>query len=148
MPRDLLLLVHLLAATIWTGGHLVLALTILPTAFRRRSVEELLRFESAYEKVGIPALLVQVVSGVWLARLLVPDPRLWFALDHPVGRLVGLKLTLLAATAALAIDARLRLIPRLGAEHLGALAWHVVPVTLLSVAFVVLGLAFRTGWFF
>ncbi|HPA95904.1 MAG TPA: hypothetical protein PLT41_07520 [Thermoanaerobaculia bacterium] len=59
-----ILLLHILGATIWTGGHLVLAVTILP-----------------------------------------PRP------------------------------AR-------------ALAWHVVPVTIVSILFVVVGISFRTGWSF
>ena len=61
-----LLLLHVLAATIWTGGHLVLALTVLPRVLRERSPAELLRFESAYERIGLPALGVQgryVTSG-------------------------------------------------------------------------------------
>lgn len=142
------LLLHVLSATIWTGGHLVLALTILPRALKERSVAPLMQFESSYERIGVPALVVQVATGLWLAHRLVPETGQWFDLDHPVGRLVGLKVVLLTATALLAIDARLRLIPRLRAEDLGALAWHILPVTVLSVAFVVVGLAFRTGWFY
>ncbi len=32
-----ILLLHILGATIWTGGHLVLAVTILPRVLRERS---------------------------------------------------------------------------------------------------------------
>jgi uncharacterized membrane protein len=39
-----LLLLHLLAATIWTGGHLVLSLVILPRVLKNKSPAELLRF--------------------------------------------------------------------------------------------------------
>lgn len=140
------LLLHVLGATVWTGGHLVLALTILPRALRERSVSELQRFEAAYERIGIPALIVQVVTGIWLAHRLVPEVGRWLAFDVPVARLVGVKLLLLAATAALAVDARLRVIPRLTPERLGSLARHIVPVTLISVLFVIVGVAFRTGW--
>ena len=49
-----MLLLHILAATIWTGGHLVLALTVLPRVMRERSPSKLLEFESAYERIGIP----------------------------------------------------------------------------------------------
>jgi putative copper export protein len=55
----LLLFLHILAATIWTGGHIVLATVVLPRALRERSPESLLQFERGYEKIGIPALLVQ-----------------------------------------------------------------------------------------
>ena len=64
---------HLLAATVWTGGHLVLALTVLPRALRLRNPQVLLDFEQGYEKLGMPALAIQVASGLWMALQLVPD---------------------------------------------------------------------------
>jgi peptide-methionine (R)-S-oxide reductase len=140
-------LFHVLAATIWTGGHLVLALTILPRALRTRRVEELHWFEEGYEKIGIPALVIQVVTGLYLAHHWVPNPGRWLAFGEPAERLVGFKLVLLAITVGFAMDARLRLIPRLTRDRLSALAWHIVPVTVVSVAFVVVGVSFRTGWF-
>lgn len=143
-----ILLLHVLAATVWTGGHLVLAIAILPRVLAERSPAKLLEFESAYERVGIPALLVQVATGLWLAHRLVPEPGRWLAFADPVATLVGVKLLLLATTVAFALDARLRLIPRLSEQNLGALAWHIVPVTIVSVLFVVVGVAFRTGWFY
>lgn len=143
----IVLFLHLLAATVWTGGHLILATIMLPQALRTRDAEALRRFEGAYEKIGIPALLIQIATGLWLAHRLVPNPALWFQWSHPFGRLIAIKLVLLAATAALALDARLRLIPRLRPDNLSALAWHIIPVTFLSVLFVLIGVAFRTGWF-
>ncbi len=143
-----ILLLHILAATIWTGGHLVLAIAILPRVLRERSPTKLLEFESAYERVGIPALVVQVATGLWLAHRMVPELGRWLAFDDPVATLVGVKLLLLATTVAFALDARLRLIPRLSEQNLGALAWHIVPVTLVSVLFVVVGVSFRTGWLY
>jgi hypothetical protein len=44
-----------------------------------------------------------------------------------------------ARLAARGEDARLRVIPRLSPATMPLLAWHVVPVTLLS---------FRTGWLY
>lgn len=143
-----MLLLHVLAATIWTGGHLVLAIAILPRVLRERSPARLLEFESAYERVGLPALAVQVATGLWLAHRMVPELSRWLAFGDPVARLVGVKLLLLATTVGFALDARLRLIPRLSEKTLGALAWHIVPVTIVSVLFVVVGVSFRTGWFY
>jgi hypothetical protein len=57
-------------------------------------------------------------------------------------------LALLAMTMAFAADARLRIIPNLSATNLVSLAWHVVPVTAISVLFVAVGVSFRTGWFY
>ena len=126
----------------------MLALTVLPRVLQQRSPAELLRFESAYERIGMPALLIQVATGLWLAHRLVPDAGQWLTFDSPLSRLVGAKLVLLAVTVAFAVDARIRVIPRLSEENLTSLAWHIIPVTVVSVLFVVVGVSFRTGWFY
>ena len=142
------LFLHILAATVWTGGHLMLATIVLPRVLRERSPDELLRFESRYERIGIPALLIQVATGLWLAFRLVPDAAQWFDLGNPVARPIAAKLVLLAVTIVFAADARLRLIPNLSRENLTAMAWHIVPITIVSILFVAVGVAFRTGWLY
>lgn len=137
---------HAVAATIWTGGHLVLALSVLPQVLREKDVAFISRFESGYERIGIPALIVQVVTGFWLASTLLPDPRAWLDFTNPVARLVAVKVALLLATALLAADARLRVIPNLDESNLKSLAFHIAPVTIISVLFVIAGVSFRFGW--
>lgn len=139
------LLLHALAATIWTGGHLVLALTVLPRVLKEKSPSELLRFESAFERVGMPALVIQVITGLWMAYLLVPVFSLWFSWDSFVTKLILMKLGLLLMTATLAVDAKLRIIPHLSVETLPVIARRIRLVTLLSVLFVVVGVSFQTG---
>lgn len=143
-----ILLIHILSATIWTGGHLVIALTVLPRVLREKAPQELLKFESRYEYIGIPSLLLQLITGVWLAYRLIPDVSQWFAFDNPVTTLIFVKLMLLLATLIFAADARFRLIPNLTERNLKALAYHIIPVTVISVLFVVIGVSFRTGWFY
>ena len=142
---QLMLILHILGATVWTGGHLVLAIAILPQALRRHDPALILGFESRYERVGIPALVVQVVTGIWLAYRMLPDPAAWFGFETHVASHIAVKLMLLLLTATFAIDARVRIIPRLRSETLPALAWHIIPVTILSVLFVVVGVGMRTG---
>lgn len=125
----------------------MLALAVLPRVLKEKSPAELSRFESAYERIGIPALLLQVITGLWMAYRMVPDVGQWFAFNNPLSRLIGIKLLLLTITIAFAIDARLRIIPKLSEENLTSLAWHIIPVTVISVLFVVVGVSFRTGWF-
>jgi hypothetical protein len=67
-----------------------------------------------------------------------------FSSANPIGMLVGVKL-LLAATAALALHARLRLIPHLTDDNLSGLAWHIRGITALAIAFVVVGALIRLG---
>jgi putative copper export protein len=136
---------HLLAACIWTGGHLVLALSALPRALRRRDPEVLAQYESLFERVGLPALLVQVLSGLWLAHRWTGDVALWFDLGSPIGRPIAYKLILLGLTVVLALHARLRLIPGLKAERLPLLALHIVAVTAIGVLLVLVGMSIRLG---
>lgn len=144
----ILVVLHLLGASVWVGGHLVLACSVLPKALRARDADVVRDFERSYERIGIPALVAQVITGLWLAGLRLPDAAMWFDFSNPVGRLIGIKLILLAMTAALAIDARLRIIPKLTDENLVPLAWHIVPVTLLAVLLLVVGASFRIGWLY
>ena len=143
-----LLLLHILAATIWTGGHIVLSVVVLPGVLKERSAEKLLAFESVYEKIGMPALIVQVVTGLMLAHNLVPDVANWFDLDNSVAKPIFAKLLLLAITVLFALDARFRVIPKLNSGKLVDMAWHIVPVTIFSILFVVVGVSFRTGWLY
>ena len=142
------IMLHVLGATVWTGGHLVLTLGFLPKALRERDPEVIRFFESRYERVGIPALLVQVVTGVILAFHYLPDFSSWFAFDNPTSTHIVLKLVLLGATLALALHARLRLVPNLAENNLRYLAGHIVAVTVISVLFVLVGVGLRTGGLF
>jgi putative copper export protein len=144
----ILLLLHILSATIWTGGHIVLSVVVLPSVLRERSPEKLLQFESVYEKIGIPALIVQVITGFLLAYRLVPDVSRWFNMANPPSHPIAAKLILLALTVGFAIDAKFRVIPSLTKDNLGVMAWHIIPVTVLSILFVIVGVSFRTGWLY
>jgi len=144
----ILLLLHILAATIWTGGHIVLSVVILPGVLKEGSPEKLLQFESLYEKIGMPALIIQVITGLMLAHRMLPDVGRWFDMSNPIAHIITAKLGLLALTLAFAIDARFRVIPKLSKETLRVMAWHIIPVTLFSILFVVVGVSVRTGWLY
>lgn len=144
----ILLLLHILAATVWTGGHIVLSVVVLPRVLRERSPEQLLNFESVFEKIGMPALVIQVVTGLMLAYRLLPDIGAWVDMANPVAHVLTAKFVLLGLTVGFAIDAKLRVIPVLSADNLKDMAWHIIPVTIFSVLFVVAGVSFRTGWLY
>ena len=140
-----LLFLHVAAASIWVGGHLVLAIGLLPRALSKRDPEIVLGFERVYERIGLPAMAVQAVTGLWLAWRLEPELAAWLDWDDPFARAVCLKLACLAATVGLAAHARLFIVPRLDAGRLPLLGAHIVAVTVLALAFVWLGIAFRHG---
>ncbi len=140
------LTLHLLAATVWTGGHLVLACTVLPYVLKSKDLAFIQKFESCYEKIGIPALIIQISTGVFLMKNAMGDNLTLFDFSDPVSKLISIKLILLALTAVLAMDARLRVIPNLSEKNLTSLAWHIVPVTIIAVLFALVGVSFRTGF--
>ena len=139
-----ILLLHILGATVWTGGHLVLALSVLPKALLTKDVQAIRAYENAFEHVGLPALAIQIATGLWLALHAAPMLS-WVDMSDPLGRTIGLKLLLLAGTVLLAAHARLFVIPRLDTARLPLLAWHIAGVTLISVLFVLAGVAIRFG---
>lgn len=128
---------HLIGAAVWAGGHIVLVTTILPNAFKTGNTDFLCKFESMYEKVGIPALLTQLSTGLYLGFIYLPKMDMWFVWSNPVSAAISIKLCLMLATVMLAADARIRIIPKLHTGTLKALAWHIVPVSVISVGFVV-----------
>jgi len=144
----IILLLHILSATIWTGGHIVLCVAILPGVLKENSPEQLIKFESAYEKIGMPALIVQILTGLWMAHNLLPDFSEWFNMSNPLAYPIAAKLLLLALTFAFALDARFRVIPNLSVDNLRVMAWHIIPVTIFSILFVVVGVSFRSGWLY
>jgi putative copper export protein len=140
-----LVFLHLLGASIWVGGHLILASRYVPEVLKTSNTELLKSFEQRYEKIGIPALLVQVATGVALAWLKGVPPWRWFHFHSGIEILVSYKLILLLATLALGLHARLVLIPSLNSKTLRALAWHVRLVTLLAVLLLMIGTWISSG---
>lgn len=143
----ILLIFHLLGAAIWVGGHLVLAISILPEVIRRSDTKKLLDFETKYERVGMPALLVLVTTGVMMGYKYGVSISHWFSFSSPIERVVSTKLILLAGIILLALSAQFRVLPALkrGEKRLSEMGMHIVLVTLLSIAMLILGSFVRYG---
>lgn len=137
------LVLHVLAATVWTGGHLILAIVVLPKILKTKNIQALTEFEENFEKIGIPALIIQAITGIYLAYSLLPNVSDWFSFSNHISTHVGIKLILLIITILLALDARFRLIPNLSEKNLTSLAVHIFMVTLVAILFVITGLSFR-----
>ncbi len=114
---------------------------------RLRQATVIRDFEDLFEPLGLSALAVQVLSGLWLGSIALPGFRGLFSLQSPIAVLLSAKLLLLAATAALALHARPRLIPQLSDDNLPGLAWHIRAITTLAVAFVMVGAGLRSRGF-
>lgn len=118
---------------------------MLPRALREGRTAPIRAFEETFEPLGLTALAIQVVTGLWMGWIYLPHFQGLFNPKNPIGLLVGTKLLLLVGTAALAVHARLRLIPNLRDDNLSGLAWHIRGTTALAIAFVVVGALIRLG---
>lgn len=147
---EVLLILHLTGAAIWTGGHLFLSISILPSVLKNQDVERLLDFEASYETLGITALGVQIITGGLLAYNFLPTITQWVNFADPVGRIIMFKLILLFVTVLIALHARLRVVPDLSisAAKLPMMAAHILCVTLISLLLLITGVGFRTGGLF
>lgn len=139
MPLKTLITLHVIGAAALAGGHLIFALGVLPRAMKARDPEMLLSFSKAFTPVGHTALLVQIVTGLWLA---MP----YFANRTPATMLIEIKILLLLVVLGITIHAKVRVAKKLP-ESMGAFAGHVVANAILATALLVLGSALRFGGF-
>jgi putative copper export protein len=136
------ILLHVLAATIWVGGHLILVLGILPSVLKNNDIDLLKSFESRYEKVGMPALLILIISGIYMAITYLPISA-WFDFSNHTSKLISMKMILLLTSLGIALHAKFRVIPNLSERNIKLMAAHIIAITTIAVFFVVTGLSFR-----
>jgi len=147
MSHQILLILHLLAATAWLGGHLVLVLGYVPEAIRSRDPRALLDNYQRLNRVALPALLVVIVSGLWLALNWMPDVGLWFDSSLPIAVVILAKLALLMLTLLLLAYLRLRVLTALTPDRIARLGLVFVLLALLALVAAAIGPSFRYGGF-
>lgn len=146
--HHILLVLHLIAATIWVGGHLVLAIGYLPKALKHKDFSYIGNFEKTYEPIGMPSLAVLIITGILMAYDYNAGFSSWFSFATPIERVVSLKLTFLLTTVCFAISAQTRVLPKLRKGQLNKLpemAVHIICVTLIGVLMIILGSLVRIG---
>ena len=132
----------MIGACVWVGGHLVLAISVLPKALKEKNPDVVRTFEEIFEKIGIPSLILQVVTGIWIAHLYIGVHN-FFSFENTAFTHVSVKIILLIATLLLAAHARLVIIPKLNADNLFSLMLHIIAVTIIAIAMLFTGLNFR-----
>jgi putative copper export protein len=144
---QLLVIVHLLGATVWVGGHLVLVLGVLPRALRAGDGAAVAAFEKSYGRVGLGAMVGQLVTGVWLADRWLGGWTHVFSDPTPSTHRVMIKLGLVFATLVVGGYAYHRVLPGLasGPAGLRKFAVHAWTTTLLAVGLLVVGASIRLG---
>ncbi|BAQ60961.1 hypothetical protein GM3708_1367 [Geminocystis sp. NIES-3708] len=139
------LTIHVLGATVWTGEHLILTLAYLPKALKEKNIDIIHQFEDKFEPIGLTALVIQIITGLWLGHFYIPLWQDWLNYNEPITKNILIKLGLLLISLILSIDARFRIIPNLNQDNFLDLIIHILAVTTLSILFVIFGITIRFG---
>lgn len=86
-----LVIVHALAEAGWNGDHLVLELGVLSRVLRVQSAAQIRALEEVFEPLGLTALAIPVLAGLWIGCIFLPDFRGLFNPANPIGMLVRVK---------------------------------------------------------
>lgn len=143
--HHLILILHLLAATIWVGGHLILLLKYVPEAFKNNTLNDINFFRKNFERLGKPALVILLVTGVILAYDHNIPVQKWFQFEVGIEKIVSLKLILFFSTLVLGFSAVKFVFPSLKNKPTALLYIFILLLTLISVAMLVLGSLVRIG---
>ncbi len=145
MYHHILLILHLLAATIWVGGHLFLSIRFLPEAIKSKDVSIIQNFKDKFEPIGMPVLIISILTGILMAYDYGVPFTKWFSFSNGIEKVVSLKLILLFITFALAVNAQLFLFPKLSSKNLPKAALQIILVTIIGVTMLILGSLVRIG---
>ncbi|PVX45090.1 copper resistance protein D [Flavobacterium sp. 103] len=149
MSHHLLLIIHLLCASIWVGGHLLLVFSHLPQALKDKNQNIILDYERKYEPVGMTALVLLVLTGIMMAYKYGVSIEYWFHFAAPIEKVVSTKLLLLLLTVLFALSAQFRVLPKLknNPDKLRKMTFHIVSVTFIGVLMQIVGSFVRFGGF-
>lgn len=145
MHYKVIVMLHILGACVWVGGHIVLMGVILPKAMRAGDPQPVLDFGRGYGRLGLGALIGQLLTGLWLTQRWIGDWSTIFSEPTPQGHLVLSKLMVLMITLGLAGFAYHNILPRVEERGLRSFALLSGAVTMLTVVMLILGVAIRTG---
>lgn len=145
MHHQIILIIHLLAASIWVGGHLFLILRILPATLQQKDISILSDFRLKFGKIGMPSLLILVVTGILLAydyNVPISD---WFSFSNPIEKIISIKLLLLFTSLSLAVHAQKVVFTKLTSNIMLPAIVEISIVTLIAVSMLILGSLVRVG---
>ncbi|WP_417942227.1 copper resistance protein CopD [Flavobacterium sp. RS13.1] len=149
MNHHLLLIIHLLSAAIWVGGHILLCVAYLPKALKEKDPEIILNYEKKYEPAGMTSLFLLVVTGILMAYKYGVTLNYWFHFATPIESVVSSKLILLLTTTAFALSAQFRVLPKLKTNpgKLPEMTFHILSVTTIGIVMLIFGSFIRFGGF-
>ncbi len=143
--HQITLFFHLLAACVWVGGHLILLFRFVPAALKQKSLNPINSFRKKFEPIGIPSLLILIISGIIMAYDYEVTVGSWFLFSTGIERVVSLKLILISITVLSAFLATRFIFPNLKDKVTPLLVFFIALVTVIAVTLVFLGTTVRYG---
>jgi len=137
----ILVFLHIIAATIWAGGYIILTITILPKSIRQKSTDLIHNFNKSFHTLSMIALGFQVITGFRLATLLLPMSK-WAEFGNPVALGINTKFFLLILTIIAIIIEKVYLKKSKGIRLIAVL---IVFITIISLIFIYTGISIRIG---
>jgi putative copper export protein len=141
MILKLVIFLHILSATVWVGGHLILSVAFLPKALKENDFSIVKGFDSRFGIIGIPSLLVLIASGIYISTVYTPDLFSFDFNNHHI-KDIALKYLLLIISLSIGLHAKFVVKPK---GNLKSLAYHIIAVTILGIFLVFLGFSARSG---
>ena len=148
MLYKLLVILHILGAAVLVGTNLVVMLSVIPKAKKANDVGVIRGYLGGVGQMGVHALAVQLITGLWLASPQFKGISAAFQMKEVFATHVVAKVVIMIVITVLIIVLRRKIAPNLTMENLGGFTMTVGLVTLLGIAMVALGVGLRTGGLF
>ena len=137
----ILVFLHIIAASIWAGGYIILSISILPKSIRQKSTDLIQNFNKSFHTISMIALTIQIITGFRLATLLLPMSN-WAEFSNPVALGINTKFLLLFLTVISIIIEKIYLKK---SNNINFTAFMIIFITILSVIFIYTGISIRIG---
>jgi putative copper export protein len=143
--RPVLIILHILGASIWIGGMLILALGVLPKAKKAKSSAILRNFEGSFHILGMTALTVQLLTGFRIAMIYAGGMKYLFDFTNHAAVLFVWKMLFIILTMVVFVLFKKKTLANLTDENVSSASAMVWVLALLAIGLMILGLGFSRG---
>lgn len=145
MEKSVLIVLHILGASIWIGGMLIMALGVLPKSKKAGDASILKNYEGSFHILGMIALTLQFLTGFRLAMIYAGGMKGLFDFSNHTAVLFIWKLVLILLTMGLFVVFKKKTLSALTDSNISSASALVWVLTLISVGLMILGLGFSRG---
>lgn len=145
MEKSVLIILHILGASIWIGGLLIMALGVLPKAKKANNSLLLRDYEGSFHILGMIALTLQFLTGFRLAMIYAGGMKGLFDFSNHAAVLFIWKLVLILLTMGLFVVFKKKTLSALTDSNISSASAMVWILTIIALALMILGLGFSRG---